>query len=86
MAKYRFKTEEEFRAENNFTYGCPAGWIEPMNKYLGTDIPDKYNKYCDENIGFATSGNGYWHFNKNDYVLKENIIGFKLEDVQEIKI
>lgn len=90
MAKYRFKTEKEFRDEGKFNYGHPDGWVSNMNKFLGTDIPNEYNRYCDENRDFATSAvHGNWSYRKVDYVLKENlrdVSGFKLEDVAEIQI
>lgn len=54
MSKYRFKTVEEFQSDDlwiNDSYsssldGYPNGWCEDgsMNKYLGQEIPIKFNK------------------------------------------
>ena len=53
MSKYRFKTIEEFKAEDLWTIdkysssldGYPNGWCEDggMNKYIGQDVPDTFN-------------------------------------------
>ena len=72
MSRYRFKTKEEFirdglwDEENN----CPDNWHfkGQMNKYLGTDVPEKFNIDCDKNNGFDYDD---WVFSENDYVLKE---------------
>lgn len=91
MAKYRFKTEQEFRKCNKWGSNYPIGWTSDMrDKYLGRDIPDQYNKYCDRNDDFSfTAEHGNWYFSLDDYVLNEthkNVSGFKLEDVKEIQI
>lgn len=70
MSKYRFKTKEEFirdelwDEENN----CPYNWASTgeMNKYLGIDVPDEFNVYCDENESFHHDD---WFFRNTDYVL-----------------
>ena len=72
MSKYRFKNKEEFIRDGlwNDKYDCPNDWASTgeMNKYLGTDIPDKFNKVCDNNKNFEYNT---WYFEKQDYVLKE---------------
>jgi hypothetical protein len=76
MSKYRFKTEKEFKKEGHWGEGTPKFWITVMNKYLGQDIPDSYNRICDEQeqLHYET-----WSFNPNDYVLKETafVLPFK---------
>lgn len=72
MAKYRFKTEEEFKAEGRWEKsGFPESWniSGEMNNFIGQDIPEKYNKYCD--AGKSFSGPGGWRFKVKDCVLKE---------------
>jgi len=70
MSKYRFKTKEEFKRDGLWTKDCPDTWTSSgsMNKYLGTDIPDEYNGFCDVNEDFYYEG---WSFLAKDYVLKE---------------
>ena len=72
MSKYRFKTKEEFIRDGlwNDKYNCPDEWAweGQMNKYLGIDVPEKFNMDCDEKKDFKHDG---WHFNKVDYILKE---------------
>lgn len=69
MSKYRFKTEEEFKKEGRWSGERPKSWVTVMNKYLGKDIPDRYNAICDEKeqLHYET-----WSFNPKDYVLKES--------------
>jgi hypothetical protein len=71
-AKYRFKTEEEFKKKGlwNDTFNTPYYWNDTgdMNKYLGQDIPEKFNDKCDSNEDFNYDT---WHFESNNYVLKE---------------
>ena len=72
MSKYRFKTREEFIQDGlwNDKYNCPDEWASEgqMNKYLGIDVPEKFNMDCDEKEDFEYDG---WYFRRNDYVLKE---------------
>ena len=72
MSKYRFKTKEEFVQDRlwNNKHNCPKFWspIGEMNKYLGTDVPDEFNVYCDKKEDFYYDG---WFFKRNEYVLKE---------------
>jgi hypothetical protein len=70
MSKYRFKTEEEFKRDGLWTKDHPSSWTSSgsMNNYLGQDIPDKYNRFCDVNKDFNYEG---WSFSNDDYVLKE---------------
>ena len=72
MSKYRFKTKEEFIRDKLWDEerGCPIYWNTErgMNKYLGTDVPDMFNEYCDKNTSFTYGG---CNFKSNEYVLKE---------------
>lgn len=70
MSKYRFKTEEEFKRDGLWKGDHPNTWTSSgtMNKYLGTDVPDEYSRFCDVNKDFWYEG---WSFYENDYVLKE---------------
>jgi len=70
MSKYRFKTEKEFKRDSLWIKDHPNGWTSSgsMNQYLGQDIPDKYNRFCDANKDFSYET---WSFSPNDYVLKE---------------
>jgi len=70
MSKYRFKTEEEFKKEGLWDKNCPQRWTISgnMNKYLGQDIPEEFNRDCDDGKSFSYSG---WSFSSLDYVLKE---------------
>lgn len=68
MSKYRFKTEEEFKRDGLWNKNRPFKWVSVMNRYLGQDIPDKYNRFCDANKDFSYET---WSFSSDDYVLKE---------------
>lgn len=72
MSKYRFKTREEFIQDGLWDekHNCPDewSWEGKMNKYLGMDVLDEFNSYCNKKEDFEYDG---WHFSKNDYVLKE---------------
>ena len=72
MKKYRFKTKEEFIRDGLWDekYNCPDRWNfdGEMNKYLGIDVPDELNVYCDKNEEFEYDN---WLFRNTDYVLKE---------------
>lgn len=61
MKKYRFKTKEEFIANGlwNHQYGVKEGgyperWnnLGEMNHYMGQDVPEKFNKYIEEDKDF----------------------------------
>jgi hypothetical protein len=68
MSKYRFKTEEEFKRDGLWNKNSPKKWVSVMNKYLGQDIPDSLNKYCDRQEKFRYDKR---HIEPHDYVLKE---------------
>jgi MoxR-like ATPase len=73
MSKYRFKTKEEFIDDNLWledSYsssqdGYPQQWCEDggMNKYLGEEIPSKFNKQIEQGHSFSMSG---WTFRIDD--------------------
>ncbi len=71
MSKYRFKTKEEFIRDGlwNDKYNCPDSWNfrGGMNMYLGTNVPDELNIYCDIKEDFQYDR---WEFKNTDYVLK----------------
>ena len=79
MSKYRFKTIEEFKSDDQWIEdycsqhddGYPKEWCEEggMNKYMGQDVPDKYNFEIDTG-GFKMQG---WIFTSEDCTLKEEI-------------
>jgi hypothetical protein len=73
MKKYRFKTKEEFIdddlwLEDSYSSshdGYPQEWCEEggMNKYLGEEIPSKFNKHIEQGHSFDMSG---WTFRIDD--------------------
>ena len=72
MSKYRLKTKEEFIQDGlwNDKYDCPDEWAweGQMNKFLGIDVSDEFNIYCNKKEDFEYDG---WYFRNTDYVLKE---------------
>lgn len=74
MSKYRFKTKEEFIKDGRWLEDCHCpidwNWQGEMNKFLGKDITEFFEKECDKRLGFDMEG---WAFGKRDYVLKEQI-------------
>jgi hypothetical protein len=91
MSKYRFKTKEEFVIEglwieddSNHNNGYPGDWCSDgnMNKYIGQDIPDRYNSHMDRDKPFNMDG---WSFEPNDYVLNKEInIEETLEQLKQL--
>src|SRR5690625_1373976 len=77
MSKYRFKTEEEFKKDKLWDdkNGCPLGWVSTgsMDKYLGEDIPKKYNEKCKRGFHLSIMDHVgcYWDFSADDYVEKK---------------
>jgi hypothetical protein len=92
MSKYRFKTIEEFKAEDlwiNDSYsssldGYPNGWCEDggMNKYLGMDVPDTFNVKMNKNRSFIMDS---WTFEPDDYILKEEEPVDITEVIEQVK-
>jgi len=92
MSKYRFKTIEEFKLEGlweddsySSSYdGYPSGWAEDgdMNKYLGMDIPDKFNSPMEQRRSFNMDG---WTFELDDYILKEEEPVDITEVIEQVK-
>ena len=72
MSKYRFKTKKEFILDKLWDdeHNCPEewSWEGEMNKYLGKDVPDELNIYCNKKEDFQYDS---WEFQNTDYVLKE---------------
>jgi len=88
MAKYRFKTKEEFIRDkqwNPLEQVYPYGWADSMLEYLGTDVPEKYNDRCDLDENINMHG---WSFMGTNYVLKSTnpIKEFKIHPTFEIKM
>lgn len=86
MAKYRFKTKEEFIRDKQWDYNYPKGWNNKglMNCYLGQDIDNSYNIYMDSGRGITMPrkrNDGHWIFQFNDIVL---ISDNKVDTVYEI--
>ena len=77
MTKYRFKTEEEFKADGqwvdkplSFSVSRPVGWNNRgnMNQFIGQDIPDEYIEQIEGSDYFGYSN---WSFHPDDCILKE---------------
>jgi len=94
MKKYRFKTKEEFInddlwLEDSYSSshdGYPQEWCEDgeMNKYLGEEIPNKFNEMIEKGHGFDMSG---WSFRIDDVtevIEPEVSIEEALEQVKEL--
>jgi hypothetical protein len=92
MKKYRFKTKEQFQDDDRWVNnswasslrGHPSGWAEDgaMNKYLGQELPDKYNIYIEKNISFRMDN---WHFEPDDVIEEPEVnIEETLEQVKQL--
>ena len=72
MSKYRFKTEEEFKKDDNWDYStkAPFNWndVGKMNHFFGQDIPDRYNKSIESEREFSYEG---WTIQARDCIIKE---------------
>jgi hypothetical protein len=92
MSKYRFKTIEEFKSDDLWTDdsysssldGYPNGWCEDggMNKYIGMDVPDKFNFPMIQRRSFQMDS---WTFESDDYILKEEEIVDITEVIEQVK-
>lgn len=95
MKKYRFKTKEEFInddlwLEDKYSSSCdgyPYYWSEDgnMNKYLGQEIPIKFNKLIEKNNDFNMDG---WifrsEFDVTELIEPEINIEETLEQVKQL--
>ena len=74
MIIYRFKTEEEFREDGQWEhqYDAPYGWEQAgaMNKYMGEQVPDTYNRNIEKCVEFYFN---HWTFQPDDCVLIEEV-------------
>lgn len=75
MSKYRFKTEQEFKDNNQWDYdpgrNAPTGWFIHMIKQLGKPLDDSYNKKIESSKWFTHKGDGFI-YSSNDVKLMEN--------------
>ena len=95
MKKYRFKTKEEFISddlwlEDEYSSSCdgyPDQWSEDgdMNKYMGEEIPTKFNKYIESGDDFQMNS---WTFRPEHDVIEviepEISIEEALEQVKQL--
>jgi hypothetical protein len=83
MTKYRFKTKEEFEADDlwNEDYDCPHFWNEEgeMNHFLGQDIPDQFIKQIEAGHDLNHDD---WTFRANQCII--NSIELSEEETTEI--
>lgn len=70
MSKYRFKRLDEYD-KSDLIGGLPRGWVGSMTKFIGEDIPSRYEKECDDNLKFNIDG--YW-VKERDYVKKDKTL------------
>jgi hypothetical protein len=82
MNKYRFKTEQEFKDEGSWINSYPSGWNADgeMNYFLGQEIPEEFNSYCDSNSSFKYED---WRFEKNNYILINKVVPGKWYEVSK---
>lgn len=89
MKKYRFKTKEEFIADNLWEFrhfikegGYPKKWNDrgEMNHYLGQDVPEKFNKYIEEDKDFEYED--WWFISSTQIVEKEQEKELSLEELR----
>ena len=83
MTKYRFKTKEEFEADNLWSawYNVPKHWNEEheMDHFMGQDIPDQYIKQIESGQDFNHDD---WSFKANQCIL--NSVELSEEETKEI--
>ncbi len=79
---WRFKTEEEIRAEGRWVDKAPHGWNGrgEMNKYLGQPVPQDKIPYCEKGMGFdfRDTGGDSWVFNAWNYKKDESSSATKI--------
>ena len=83
MSKYRFKTEEEFKAEGLWESrtGNPSKWNDQgkMNYQLGQPINDKYVNRIEAHGSFRCDKD--WVYRQQDYVLNKVEVQLSLEEI-----
>ena len=87
MTKYRFKTEEEFKAGSNewdYEFNCPYRWNEngKMNKYFGTNINDEHIDEIEQRSE-EVFNIGDWYFNYWNFILNEIVVDLSIEEILE---
>lgn len=87
MNKYRFKTEQEFKDDDQWEHhhGAPNEWASDgeMNKYMGEEVPDRYNKKIETCDSFSYNT---WIFQPEDcIIMKEELILIE-EILEQIKL
>lgn len=89
MKKYRFKTKEEFIADNLWNFnskikegGYPKKWndLGEMNHYMGQDVPEEFNKYIEEDKDFEYED--WWFISSTQVVEKEKEEELSLEELR----
>lgn len=93
MPKYRFKTEAEFRADDNWRGGYPNGWVSDMMPNIGKPIPDEYNHFIEQGVPFRINDScGNWlynHQNRHCVLLQAEVktnSNFIIHPVKEFKM
>jgi hypothetical protein len=89
MRKFRFKTEQEFRACGEWKNNCPEYWGFEMLKYLGKDLPDEFTQKCINKEKFYYES---WSIRPEEYIetivesrLNKNLlISVKEEQVKDV--
>lgn len=83
MNKYRFKTEEEFKADLQWSKkgNYPNGWNTDMVKYMGQPVPIEYNYHIDQCEGF--NGMETWYYEAHNCVLIPEEIELPIEQILE---
>lgn len=99
MAKYRFKTEFEFKRDNQWGDAdddytdCPENWATDMLKYLGQDVPDEFNHRIESDRSFRMRDEETgetWTYQAEECVEKSKASpvnsGFIIHPVKEFKM
>ena len=83
MTKYKFKSEAEFRADNQWNdAGYPRGWNTrgAMNIFMETDVHDEHIDAIEKNSTFSI--NSTWKFQASNCILNSTEVSE--EEIKEI--
>jgi hypothetical protein len=72
MPKYRFKTEQEFKDDDQWNYrtNMPENWVSTMINQLGKPIPDSNNEQIETYSTFVITFFGFIYSSKDVKLMK----------------
>lgn len=77
MSKYRFKTEEEFKADGQWDHKHNKpdySWVYDMIKQVGQPIDDENNERLERSMSFVLKSDGYIYASNTTKLMEEQLL------------